>query len=708
MPLTQQQIAEMDAVLANRGGIKTPAGMIPFDGIPAVDMDSFGDMSGGMERPPAAPSSLTPDLMAKMDAALAESGKAPKKEGVLVGDVNDTLIPREWRAASYGISGGQIPFGNVLTSGIGAGIAKAASPFTGDERTYGELYNQAQADTKAVQDESPWATGAGNVLGALTTLPAAFSKGGVSNTKLGQALTTGAEKATEYAGKMAGFSPFADKGLGAAGNVLTRYAGRSALAAPVTGAYFAGEADAGNRGEAFRTGALVGASASAALPMAGAVLGKVINKTVTPSSKMIGEASSALFKSGLAKGAKFSGEAADELVKTAGSLRTVDPYAKAATGADEMDAITKKLIAAKKHPMTLDSYEVLDKAWGSLGHQASIAGKHDLARKYDILQSKLRDIATNDKFVVGSTKDGIGDYQKAVKLWAIRSKLRDIEQIEEFAKYYVGGEASGIKAGYARLAKSNKIYKFSPQEVKMITKAAQTGNTEGLLRTLGSRLMVIGGAIKGGPVGAAAAYAASQAARGGASVLKGIESGRIGKSIANQAVEIAPNLAKKPAMPPTLSQQIANALGVSRAGIKGNPKAAQFLKDYIADESGALTIGGKKFYRGVSGDFPDKEFTFWTPSKKEAESYASGSALTNNGTNKVILERIFEGGKGKNIDEEILETIMDGFEYNGKIIDDPDEVAKIIMDREGLDWVEFMHPSADGGEDHIVRVVRKK
>lgn len=139
-----------------------------------------------------------------------------------------------------------------------------------------------------------------------------------------------------------------------------------------------------------------------------------------------------------------------------------------------------------------------------------------------------------------------------------------------------------------------------------------------------------------------------------------------------------------------------------------NPQVQKFAKDYIADESGALTIGGKKFYRGVSGDFPDKEFTFWTPSKKEAESYASGSALTNNGTNKVILERIFEGGKGKNIDEEILETIMDGFEYNGKIIDDPDEVAKIIMDREGLDWVEFMHPSADGGEDHIVRVVRKK
>lgn len=609
MPLTPQQMAEMDAVLANRGAIKTPAGMIPFDGIPAVDMDSFGDLSGGMQRPPAAPSSLTPEMMAKMDAVLADSGKAPSKDGVSVGDVNDTLIPREWRAASYGLSGGQIPFGNVLTSGIGAGIAKAASPITGDTRTYGELYNQAQADTKAVQEESPWASAAGNVVGALTTLPAVFSKGGQSPRALGQALTTGVEKATEYAGKMAGFSPFADKGLGAAGNVLTRYVGRSAVAAPVTGAYSAGDADAGNRGEAFGTGALVGAGTAAALPLAGALVGKIVNKTVTPSSKMIGEASSALFESGLAKGAKFSGEAADELVNAAGSLRTVDPFAKAATGADEMDAITKKLIAAKKHPMTLDSYEVLDKQWGSLGHQASIAGKHDLARKYDVLQSKLRDIATNDKFVVGPTKDGIEDYQKAVKLWAIRSKLRDIEQIEEFAKYYVGGEASGIKSGYARLAKSNKFYKYSPEEGKMITKAAKTGNTEGLLRTLGSRLMVIGGAVKGGPAGAAAAYAASQAARGGASALKGIESGRIGKSIADKAVEIAPNLAKKPSMPPALTQKVANALGVSRAGISGNSKAAQLLKDYIADESGMLTIGGKKIIKYPSHYNPIHEVT---------------------------------------------------------------------------------------------------
>lgn len=59
------------------------------------------------------------------------------------------------RAAAYGFTGGQVPFGNVITSGIGAGIAKAASPFTGDTRSYGELYNQAQADTKATQEANP-------------------------------------------------------------------------------------------------------------------------------------------------------------------------------------------------------------------------------------------------------------------------------------------------------------------------------------------------------------------------------------------------------------------------------------------------------------------------------------------------------------------------------------------------------------------------
>jgi len=277
-------------------------------------------------------------------------------------------------------------------------------------------------------------------------------------------------------------------------------------------------------------------------------------KTVLPTVQKVKDKSQSLFQSGLQKGASFTDDAADEIIKVVQQERVSDPFATAALGANEMDDVAKRLAEARKNPMTLDSYESLDKEWGSLGHQASIAGKDNLARQYDLLQAKLREVAQNPNFIKGS-QDGVNDYQKAVKLWAVRSKMRDIEQINEHAKYYVGGEAAGIKAGYARLAKSNKIYKYSPKEARMIEKAAQTGYTEGLMRTLGSRVMVIGGAIKGGPAGATAAYAASQGFRGGAAAMKGIESGRIGKSIAKEAVKISPDLATTAQRIPKLELQ---------------------------------------------------------------------------------------------------------------------------------------------------------
>lgn len=108
---------------------------------------------------------------------------------------------------------------------------------------------------------------------------------------------------------------------------------------------------------------------------------------------------------------------------------------------------------------------------------------------------------------------------------------------------------------------------------------------------------------------------------------------------------------------------------------------------------------GKTFYRGVDGDYPDKEFTFWTDRKDQAEAYSKGAALTNEGKNPKVLERVMAEGKGKNINDAIEEAIMEG--------EDPDEIAKQIIIKEKLDWVEYYHPSTSG-EDHLVRVVRSK
>lgn len=177
------------------------------------------------------------------------------------------------RAFAYGISGGQIPFGNVITSGIGAGIAKAASPLTGDTRSYSELYDQAQADTKTTQEANPTASMLGNLAGVATTLPAAFSKP-VQGAGMLATPAAGLKYATDTLGKVATYSPFKGSGmLTGAGNLATKSLGSALVAAPTVGLYSAGEADAGQRMDAFESGAGMGAAIGAALPVGLATLG---------------------------------------------------------------------------------------------------------------------------------------------------------------------------------------------------------------------------------------------------------------------------------------------------------------------------------------------------------------------------------------------------------------------------------------------------
>jgi hypothetical protein len=108
---------------------------------------------------------------------------------------------------------------------------------------------------------------------------------------------------------------------------------------------------------------------------------------------------------------------------------------------------------------------------------------------------------------------------------------------------------------------------YTPDEVKAIQKAAQTGATEGLLRTLGSRLMIVGGTVAGGGagglpgamLGAGLAAGGSAAARAGASALKGADATKVGRLIAEktglpmkQSQGLLSNIMK---MPPKQAQE---------------------------------------------------------------------------------------------------------------------------------------------------------
>jgi hypothetical protein len=104
------------------------------------------------------------------------------------------------------------------------------------------------------------------------------------------------------------------------------------------------------------------------------------------------------------------------------------------------------------------------------------------------------------------------------------------------------------------------------------------------------------------------------------------------------------------------------------------------------------------WYRGVSGNHDLRGYSMWTDKSEEAMGYAMGGALTNKGENPIVLESYQKNGKGRDIDSEIQEAIMND--------EDPDEIAKRILDEEGLDWVEFSHPAFLSDEYQLVRVVK--
>lgn len=113
---------------------------------------------------------------------------------------------------------------------------------------------------------------------------------------------------------------------------------------------------------------------------------------------------------------------------------------------------------------------------------------------------------------------------------------------------------------------------------------------------------------------------------------------------------------------------------------------------------------GKRWFRGMSGELRGKDvgsFTFWTDNPTEASAYSYGSALTNKGDYpNVIPANMRENMVGRNIDDEIIEALMDDL--------DIDKVARDIIEREGLDFVEFYHPNAVdmASDEHLVRLVK--
>lgn len=187
----------------------------------------------------------------------------------------------EWGAGFEGLAN-SVPAGQKITSAIGAGIAKAASPITGDDRSFGALYNQANADTEATAKANPKSAMAGSATGIVSSLPifgaAVKAIGAGADAVLGEK-TAGALSDLGTPAKGAGY-------LSRSANLGIRAAKGAAGAAPVGALYGAANDTTGHTLDAAESGAGTAAALGAGLPVAAAGLG-VAADALGPASRAV-------------------------------------------------------------------------------------------------------------------------------------------------------------------------------------------------------------------------------------------------------------------------------------------------------------------------------------------------------------------------------------------------------------------------------------
>lgn len=200
-------------------------------------------------------SSAVPVNAGKFDMASAMPVRGNDSEG------NDA---GEGAAFGEGLAN-SVPAGQKITSAIGAGIAKVA----GDDRSFSNLYKQANADTAATANANPKSAMAGSATGIVSSLPLFGAAGKVVGAGADAVLGEKTAGALSQLG-----TPAAGAGaLSRGANLAVRGAKGAAGAAPVGALYGAANDTTGHPLDAAESGAGTAAALGASLPVAGAALG---------------------------------------------------------------------------------------------------------------------------------------------------------------------------------------------------------------------------------------------------------------------------------------------------------------------------------------------------------------------------------------------------------------------------------------------------
>lgn len=269
-------------------------------------------------------------------------------------------------------------------------------------------------------------------------------------------------------------------------------------------------------------------------------------------------------------GVLFKPEFFDDYLKSASSkVNPKGKLSKLAAKGDPIDDFLDRIKDFRGENLQIDDMAEYDSLLGDLAYSKidNMGNITSEGKKFLTMQRVLRD-KVSDAMQLGK-KGGlvVGDEQGLKNLaqgraeWSRMLRMQDVERIIDNAQLMPQPQ-NAIKTGFRNLIKSDpKLRGYTKLEKDAILRAADTGFVTDKLKTLGSRLMPIGGAVTGGAPGALAAEAVSGTARAGATAAQ-LGRARVVQNLLSQPVasQVSPEIA--PAFGTLIGQGIRSGVPV--------------------------------------------------------------------------------------------------------------------------------------------------
>lgn len=260
-------------------------------------------------------------------------------------------------------------------------------------------------------------------------------------------------------------------------------------------------------------------------------------KTIAPTAEAVAKKSAELYKKGASLGAEFSPKVLDDVYRAgfeSSPLSGKGEIAKRLIKPDAADEYLGLLKSESGGKPNLDDFTAIDSHLGSESAKYFITDKA-LSRKFGIMQEALRESAENPANIIGSA-EGVKAHKEAVRLWGIKKRMEDVERAIDIGTNNYDVPATGIRQQFARIKNSPKLMRgYTEKEKSLIKKAADTGEVEGLVKSLGSRLNIVAALATGNIGTAATAGAVSVAGRKGTELYRAAKGQKVLDSLANRS-----------------------------------------------------------------------------------------------------------------------------------------------------------------------------